>query len=296
MAVSTICARASAACGSRGRFQQARQKGGFRQAHVPRRLAEIAPRRRFHAVGAGAEVDAVEIHLEDLVFRVLPFDPEGEQRLLHLALDGAIRLQIEILDQLLRDRRAALRNVAGDQVAESGPRQADRIHAPMRIEPPVLDGDDCPWDVRRHFAQRERLAARRAAIGEQAAIDCQNLHVGRAVRDRPGRGARQLRTVIGNDPHTNDACPQAENQRPVDETAQQPAPLATRICGFAGGFAAFLAAAAGQNAIFRRQRQRRGPAPALRRVEPRLHAPATLTLAHPTTLAKRSNRSTRPRL
>ena len=72
MAASTTCARRSAPSGLRlgasrdGDLHQAGQHRGLGERHLARRLAEIALRRRLDAIGAGAEIDAVEIELEDL--------------------------------------------------------------------------------------------------------------------------------------------------------------------------------------------------------------------------------------
>src|SRR5918999_1670087 len=52
---------------------------------VAYRLAEVALRRRLDAVGAAAEVDLVEVQLEDLVLRETGFDVAGDLRLLQLA-------------------------------------------------------------------------------------------------------------------------------------------------------------------------------------------------------------------
>ncbi len=51
-----------------GRFQKARHHGGLVHRQVFGRPAEVALRRRFDAVGAGAEIDAVQIEAENLIF------------------------------------------------------------------------------------------------------------------------------------------------------------------------------------------------------------------------------------
>ena len=47
-------------------------------------MAEIFLRRRLDAVGAGAEIDAVEVELEDLVLGVFMLEPQRQNRLLDL--------------------------------------------------------------------------------------------------------------------------------------------------------------------------------------------------------------------
>ena len=51
---------------------------------VARGAAEIVPGRRLNAIGAAAEIDPVEIHLENLVLGVFVLEPEGEQDFLDL--------------------------------------------------------------------------------------------------------------------------------------------------------------------------------------------------------------------
>src|SRR6185295_981154 len=93
----------------RGRLDQTREERRFRERHVARGLAEVALRRRLDAVSAGAEIDAVEIEVEDLVLGIFPLEPYREDHLLQLALHGALLRQEQVLGELLRDGRAALR-------------------------------------------------------------------------------------------------------------------------------------------------------------------------------------------
>ena len=71
-------------------------------------LAEVRAGRGLHAVGALAEVDLVEVELEDLGFRVLVLEPQRQEDFLDLALQRAVLRQVRILGELLRDGRAAL--------------------------------------------------------------------------------------------------------------------------------------------------------------------------------------------
>ena len=75
---------------------------------LPRRLDEIALRRALDAVGAGAEIDAVEIEFENLGLGEFVFEPEREHHLLQFARDRALLRQEQILGELLGDGRSAL--------------------------------------------------------------------------------------------------------------------------------------------------------------------------------------------
>ena len=75
-------------------------------------MTEEAPRGGIDPVGAAAEIDAVEIELEDLVLGELPLERERQDRFLDLAAEAAVVGQEDVARQLLGDRRAAL---AGDR-------------------------------------------------------------------------------------------------------------------------------------------------------------------------------------
>ena len=55
-----------------------------------RRLAEVVARRLLDAVAAVAEVDVVEVELEDLVLGELLLEAPREERLADLAAEGAL--------------------------------------------------------------------------------------------------------------------------------------------------------------------------------------------------------------
>ena len=198
MAASTVCARR---CGAvrvvarrepRRRAHQAGEHGGFRDGELLRRLAEIALRRRLDAVGAGAEIDAVEIELDDLGLAELAFQPQRQRHLLHLAGEGALLGQEQVLGELLRDGRAALRHAAPHHVGVERARHADRVDAAMRIEAAVLDGDERLRHVARQFLERNRIAVVLAPRGEQPAVEVDDLDRRRTLGDFQRLDRRQI--------------------------------------------------------------------------------------------------------
>ena len=72
----------------RRRLQEAGDGSALIEGGAPRRLAEITVRRGIDAIGAGAEIDAIEIDLEDLVLGEAMFEPECQQSLPDLASRG----------------------------------------------------------------------------------------------------------------------------------------------------------------------------------------------------------------
>ena len=101
-------------------LRQRREIGGLGDGQFVHRLAEIVQGGGGDAVIAHAEIDLVEIELEDLVLRVGLLDAEGEQRLLDLADVARLVGQEEVLGDLLGDGRGALRALARAAILEIG--------------------------------------------------------------------------------------------------------------------------------------------------------------------------------
>ena len=126
---------------ARRRPDQAREHRRLGERQRARRLGEIAPGRGVGAVGATAQIDAIEIQLEDLRLVEAGLDPERVERLLDLAGEAALGREEHQLRELLADRAAALDHAAGLEIADEGAADADRIDARMLVEAPVLDRD-----------------------------------------------------------------------------------------------------------------------------------------------------------
>ena len=95
-------------------------------------MAEEAPRGGVDAIGAAAEIDAVEIEFEDLVLGEAPFERQREDRLADLAGEGEVVGEEDVAGELLGDGRAALRPMARRWIRTSTARDdADRIDADM---------------------------------------------------------------------------------------------------------------------------------------------------------------------
>src|SRR5690606_28552928 len=71
---------------------EASQQGSLREVHIGRWLAEVRLRSGLDSVGAVAQVDVVQVQLEDLVLRELPFDLSRDTRLHDLPADAALRV------------------------------------------------------------------------------------------------------------------------------------------------------------------------------------------------------------
>ena len=184
-------------------------------------MAEVALGRGFDAIGAGAEIDAVEVEFEDLVLGVFMLKPEREDRLLDLARDGALLGQKQVFGELLRQGRAALHAAAPGDVADDGAADADRIDAPMRIEAAILDGDEGLRDIGREVREPDRRAARVAAVGQKLAVHVEDGDIGRALGHRELVDRRQSRAVVDGEAAPGDGPPERQREAPIDERAKE---------------------------------------------------------------------------
>ena len=107
-----------------------------------RALLEVRARRLLDAVCAVAEVDRVEVRGEDPILAPALLELPGERSLAHLACERALVPDVRVLDELLRDRRAALDDaLLANVLPESAP-DASHVDAVVLEEALILDRDD----------------------------------------------------------------------------------------------------------------------------------------------------------
>jgi hypothetical protein len=105
-----------------------------------------------------AEVDDVQVAIEDLLLGHLLLEAGGEHDLLGLALERLLRPELLELHELLGDRRAALADAAGVDVGLERPQHAAEVVAVVHPEAGVLDRQDGVHHVGRDLGQRDGLA------------------------------------------------------------------------------------------------------------------------------------------
>ncbi len=216
-------------CQSRGRAHQAGQQSRFGEGYLLGGFAEIALRGLFNAVGAGPEIDTIQIELEDLRFRKIAFQPQREQQFLQLAVDRTFLSQKEIFRQLLRDGGAALGHAAMPNVGDQRARDAVRVDAVMLVEAPILDGDEGLRNVVRQFFQRQNGAAPIAAGGERMALIIHDPDRGRPLGNCQRLDRRQVGAGPGQRADGGDDEPQADHRAPIGHAADERAFAATRF-------------------------------------------------------------------
>ena len=117
---------------------QTRKQRAFLDRELLRRLAEIAARGELDPPGAAAEIDGIEIEVENLRLAERTLDPRRHDHLANLALVGQVFAHQQVLDDLLSDGRAALRAPGRGEIADEGADQAALVDPLMLIEAFVL--------------------------------------------------------------------------------------------------------------------------------------------------------------
>jgi hypothetical protein len=205
---------------ARGRSQKARDDRRLVERHVARGLVEIASRRRVDAVGTGAQIDAVQVDLQDLVLGEAVLQPERQQHFLDLAAESPLGLQEQVLGELLGDRAAALHDVARPEVRHGGAQEPDGIDAEVVIEPPVLGRDHRLRQVLRHFLDVDRLAEQVAVCRDERAVEGEHGDAGPALRNREVGGAGQRQREISQHQRQQDDAPEPRDQAATQDDAR----------------------------------------------------------------------------
>ena len=179
-----------------------RQQRRLRHIDLRDRLAEVELRRLADANDGdrpvAAQVDVVEVGLQDLSLGVLRVENHGHERFDELPPQRSFRRQVVVLHQLLRQRRCPLGYSAGAQIPKSRAEHSDRIDTRVMPEANVFRDDDRVLQMLRHLIERHR-----AAILELIAEDrCQLLRLERGLVQRPRIAQRDhridRRPAIGN--------------------------------------------------------------------------------------------------
>ena len=97
-------------------FNQTRERGAFAQGKIARAFTEISARGRFRAVKPAAEINTVQVKLENLLLVEVVLNSPRQKNLEQFA---AIRFAFEretVARELLRDRARALSNVTSHEI------------------------------------------------------------------------------------------------------------------------------------------------------------------------------------
>ena len=154
-------------------FRQAGQERRFRGGEFVQRFVEVVEGRGGHTIGADAEIDLVQIQLQDLVLGEGAFDAERQQRLLQLALEGQLVAQQKILGDLLGDGRRAHRTAIAShppQIDEHGPSDAENVDSGVVVEVLVLSREERLDQALRHGVDRHEDALLMRVLRHQTTV------------------------------------------------------------------------------------------------------------------------------
>ena len=157
------------------------------------------------AVAVLAEVDLVEVGLEDLLLAVVELEQHRHHELGELARQRALRREEEVLHELLRDGAAALHALRAER--EHRARERARVEAVVRVVVVVLGGDQLLHQQRRHVAQSHEhpvLVSRRINAADRHGLEARQRELAsfgvgkggdRAAVEAHAHTARRLRAV-----------------------------------------------------------------------------------------------------
>ena len=120
-----------------------REQRRFRQRQLAHRLAEIIFRGRFKSVVAVGQINLIAVHRENLLFRVVALDLDGQQRFLDFSAHAAIgAVQEKRSGKLHGEGAGAFGDATREQFPPGRAGHAREIHAPVLLEVLVLGGEN----------------------------------------------------------------------------------------------------------------------------------------------------------
>ena len=167
----------------RGQLGERGEHRGFGDIQLLRVLAEIDLRRRLHAVRPRAQVDLVQVQLEDRVLGKVALDLDRDARFLKLTRERLLAADLlgeDVAGQLHRDGREPLRETERKHVGLDGAEDAPEVDPVVVVEALVLGGDERLAHGQRYFAERDHRAPLGPELADQPSVgrvDLGRLHL-----------------------------------------------------------------------------------------------------------------------
>ena len=229
------------------------------QRQLLQRLAEVRLRGGIHAVGALAEVDLIEVHLEDLILGVVALDLDREHDLLELARQRALVREEQVARQLLGDRAAALRAAHGAARPDRRAPDAPEVDAPVLVEAAILGRERGVDQRARNLPQRNRGAVLLEELVQHAAARVVDHGLDRRLDLRELLGRRQVAAQPLHDAERRRRPRRTPTITTIDRNSFQGNWMAARMAGWFMASGRWLAAS-----------ESRGPSCSLRRIVKRV--------------------------
>jgi hypothetical protein len=211
-----------------GRGRDAGEHGGLGDRQLAPGLAEAVLGGLLDPVAPVAEVDVVQVELEDLVLAPIAtlavgaalraellLEAPREERLAHLPPVGAlVRLEQDVLHDLLRDRRAALARASCAEVHHGRARDAEVVDALVLVEARVFGGDERRRHVAREIVDLHDGAPLGEDLGDGRAVAREHARdLRRAIAPLELRDAREVGLVVADEEPAGEGAGHAEEDR-----------------------------------------------------------------------------------
>ena len=136
------------------------ERGGFRERQLADRPAEIIFGGGFEAVIAGAEVNLIAVHSENLVFGVMALDLKSQKSFLNFAAQAAVgAIEKQPATELHGEGAGAFSHAAFGNIAPGGFQDARDVHAPVFFEMLIFGGENGVFQYFRNLSVGKQDAA-----------------------------------------------------------------------------------------------------------------------------------------
>ena len=157
----------------RGCFGQPCQHGGFGNADVLERFAEVGFSGRGKTVSPIAQENLVHVDLKDLVLGQHVLEFVGQQNFINFAGVGFLGRQVHVACHLHGDGRCALAFHSA-QIGDARAQDAQVVHTAVLVKAVVFDGQNRVFHHLRYFLDGRQVAALFAEFAHQLAIFREN--------------------------------------------------------------------------------------------------------------------------
>ncbi len=157
------------------RLWQPGKHGDLAKVQLVQRFAEVHQRGGAEAVGALAEVNLVDVKLQDFVFGQTVFDLEREQRLIELAAEGFLGGEKEVSCHLHGDGAGTLPGAGGGEIGQCCAYHANVVDPAVFVKALVLGCNDCLAQYVGRLLDLDEGSLLLAEFPDQVAFDAEDL-------------------------------------------------------------------------------------------------------------------------
>src|SRR5208337_1230131 len=153
-----------------GSFGQTGEKGSFRKVQLARVFVKIGPGSRLYPVRSCAEINLVQVKIENLVFAEAAVDPVGEKGLFELAHESAFGGKKQGFHYLLCNGASPLDDFTSLYVLQHGAKNSDQVHPAVFVEPRILSRDKGLDEMRGKLIERNQVPSLDKKFADQFTI------------------------------------------------------------------------------------------------------------------------------